>query len=132
MQLWKESLPKSMPSFLPAPVPTQMLPCNLLNIPLYLLVCKIKLRTSEFYIYFFFLWSFLVPFYHLTVCISFRAFPTPYVSEFLAVTPSSYDLFLWKLPVFFQNLKSDNCGFQAILKDTETKNANIPVGTKFK
>lgn len=43
-----------MPSFISTPVPTQMLPCNLLNIPLYLLTCKIKLRTSEFYIYFFF------------------------------------------------------------------------------
>lgn len=75
---------------------------------------------------------FLVPFYHLTVCISFRAFPTPYVSEFLAVKHSSYNLFLWKLPAFFQNLTSDDCDFQAILKDTETKNVNIPAGTKFK
>lgn len=45
---------------------------------------------------------------------------------------NTYNLYLWKLPAFFQNLQSDDCDFQAIPKDTETKNVNILAGAKFK
>lgn len=42
-------------------------------------------------------------------------------------------MFLKKVPIFAsQNLKFDNCDFQANPKDMETKNVNIRAGTQFK